>query len=94
MNSVSFVLGNGTSRKDISLDSLKDIGTTYGCNALYRTFSPRYLICVDSKMVHEINNAGYQQKHSVWTNYKEEYKNYTIPIDWINITVYKPGLIK
>ena len=26
--------------------------------------------------------------------YKEEYKNYTIPIDWINITVYKPGLIK
>ena len=25
---------------------------------------------------------------------KEEYKNYTIPIDWINITVYKPGLIK
>ena len=23
---------------------------------------------------------------------KEQYKNYTIPIDWINITVYKPGL--
>jgi hypothetical protein len=25
--------------------------------------------------------------------YKEEYKNYTIPIDYINITVYKPALI-
>jgi hypothetical protein len=24
---------------------------------------------------------------------KEEYKNYTIPIDWINITIYKPGLL-
>jgi hypothetical protein len=24
---------------------------------------------------------------------KEEYKNYTIPIDYINITIYKPGLI-
>ncbi len=23
---------------------------------------------------------------------KEQYKNYTIPLDWINITVYKPGL--
>lgn len=74
-NNIAFVLGNGTSRKDISLNSLKDIGITYGCNALYRTFSPHYLISVDSKMVHEINNAGYQQKHSVWTNYKEEYKN-------------------
>jgi len=25
--------------------------------------------------------------------YKEEYKNYTIPIDYINITIYKPGLL-
>jgi hypothetical protein len=25
---------------------------------------------------------------------KEEYKNYTIPIDYINVTIYKPGLIK
>jgi hypothetical protein len=25
---------------------------------------------------------------------KNETKNYTIPIDWINITVYKPGLLK
>ena len=25
---------------------------------------------------------------------KEEYKDYTIPIDWIEITIYKPGLIK
>jgi hypothetical protein len=24
---------------------------------------------------------------------KEEYKNYTIPIDYINITIYKPGLL-
>jgi hypothetical protein len=25
--------------------------------------------------------------------YQEEYKNYTIPIDYINITIYKPGLL-
>jgi hypothetical protein len=25
--------------------------------------------------------------------YGEEYKNYTIPIDYINITIYKPGLL-
>ena len=25
---------------------------------------------------------------------KEEYKDYTIPIDWINITIYKPSIFE
>ena len=32
------------------------------------SFSPDYLVAVDSKMIIEINNSGYQRKNQVWTN--------------------------
>lgn len=47
---------------------MREHGTIYGCNALYREFEPDFLIAVDVKMVNEIVNAGYQRTHSVWTN--------------------------
>jgi len=66
--SVAFVLGNGVSRQSINPFDLGIHGITYGCNALYREFSPDYLIAVDTKMVREIATAGYHKLHSVWTN--------------------------
>jgi len=66
--STAFVLGNGTSRQSINVENLKSYGKIYGCNALYRTFSPDYLVAVDVKMILEINKAGYQHRHTVWTN--------------------------
>jgi hypothetical protein len=74
---VAFVLGNGTSRKDISLDQLKTKGSIYGCNALYREFEPDYLVAVDTKMILEINKAGYQHSHEVWTNPNRAYHQMT-----------------
>ena len=73
MKKIAFVLGNGTSRKSINLDQLKENGTIYGCNALYREFEPDYLVAVDTKMILEINKAGYQHSHSVWTNPNRAY---------------------
>ena len=73
MTKTAFVLGNGTSRKSIKLEQLKTKGTVYGCNALYRDFDPDYLIAVDTKMILEINKAGYQHSHSVWTNANRAY---------------------
>ena len=73
-----FVLGNGTSRKNINLEGLRPYGTIYGCNALYRGFIPDYLIAVDTKMIREISTNGYQHKHPVWTNpnkYSRSVKN-------------------
>ncbi len=67
-NNVAFVLGNGTSRKSLNLNEIKNRGTVYGCNALYREFEPDYLIAVDVKMVNEIIASGYHISHSVWTN--------------------------
>lgn len=68
MSLIAFVAGNGVSRRQINLNQLKSKGKIYGCNALYRDFSPDYLIAVDVKMVVEINNARYQHSNEVWTN--------------------------
>lgn len=67
------MLGNGTSRKSIDLNNIKEQGTVYGCNALYREFDPDYLVAVDTKMILEINKAGYQHSHKVWTNPNRAY---------------------
>jgi hypothetical protein len=76
-NEVAFIIGNGTSRKSIPLEHLRDYGTIYGCNALYREFEPDYLIAVDTKMILEINKAGFQKNHSVWTNPNKAYQKFT-----------------
>ena len=65
---VAFVLGNGTSRKKINPFDLKQHGTIYGCNALFRTFAPDYLVAVDTKMIMEIQKTNYHHKHQVWSN--------------------------
>lgn len=64
----AFVLGNGFSRKHIDLHKLKSYGTIYGCNALYREFVPDHLVCVDTKMIIEVADAGYNKLYSVWSN--------------------------
>ena len=70
----SFVLGNGTSRSSIDVHTLSELGKIYACNAVYRSFSPDYLIAVDVKMVLEINKAGYQHNNEVWTNPNKSYQ--------------------
>ena len=68
------MLGNGTSRKSIDLNDLKSNGKVYACNAVYREFDPDYLVAVDTKMILEINKAGYQHSHEVWTNPNRAYQ--------------------
>ena len=73
-SNLAFVLGNGTSRKPIDPNTIINYGKIYGCNALYRTFKPNYLIAVDVKMILEINKAGYQHTNEVWTNPNKSYQ--------------------
>ncbi len=70
---VAFVIGNGTSREPINLESLRRHGTIYACNAVYRTFVPDYLIAVDTKMILEIARNQWQNNGRVWTNYNKVY---------------------
>ena len=54
MSQTAFVLGNGESRKGILIEDLKQHGTVFACNAVYRTERPDFLIAVDPKMILEI----------------------------------------
>lgn len=69
-----FVLGNGRSRQKIDPNRLKELGTVYGCNALYRDCVPDVLIAVDVKMILELNENNIQHKTQVWTNYNKQFQ--------------------
>ena len=59
MKKRAFIIGNGESRKDFDLTTLKKYGKIYACNAYYRDNPlPDVLIAVDSTMTHEIYNKG------------------------------------
>ena len=88
------VLGNGPTRLDFDLKHLKvhsgllgaDTVQTYGCNALYRDFTPDFLIASGHpEMVKEIANSQYVTDNVVYTNalHLLEYPNkfYLIPHD-------------
>ena len=42
-----FCIGNGESRKDFNLERLRQFGKIYGCNGLYRDFTPDVLVAMD-----------------------------------------------
>ena len=63
----AFVLGNGVSRLEVNLNTLKECGPIYGCNALYREFIPDVLISTDKPISDRIQNEGYAQKHRMYT---------------------------
>jgi len=79
-----FVLGNGESRKNINLNLLKDRGSVWGCNGLYRDFTPDALVCIDGGMMHEVYSSGYCSKNKTytrgWTKLPEE-----IYSDFVNL---------
>jgi hypothetical protein len=72
----AFVLGNGTSRLQIDCKSLKNYGTVYACNAIYRDFLPDHLIAVDPKMVMELVQNNIHTQVPVYTNFNNRYKDY------------------
>jgi hypothetical protein len=71
----SFVIGNGSSRLGFDLSKLRPHGKIFGCNALYRDFTPDCLVAVDAKMLFEIAETGYQHRYPVYTNKQEKIKH-------------------
>jgi hypothetical protein len=88
------VIGNGPSRLKFNLTWLKkysgllgaDTLQTYGCNALYRDFTPDFLLAIGNNgIVQEIADSGYTDNNIVYSNaiHLLEYPNkfYLIPHD-------------
>jgi len=67
MTPIAFIIGNGRSRLDIDLESLRGRGMIYGCNALYRDFTPDVLIATDSGIAKEIQESGYAKTNRFYT---------------------------
>lgn len=63
----AFVIGNGVSRLSINLELLKQHGKIYGCNALYREFTPDVLVATDRPIATAIQESGYALKNQFYT---------------------------
>lgn len=74
MSRRAFVLGNGKSRLQVDLHELRAHGKIYGCNALYRDFTPDVLVSTDRPMATEIENSGYAECNEFWTRMPNPYK--------------------
>jgi len=64
---VAFVLGNGISRNGLPLEHIQKLGKIYGCNALYREFTPDVLVATDRGISTAIQESGYPFKHKFYT---------------------------
>ena len=78
MSNIAFVLGNGESRKGIKIADLKEHGTVFACNGVYRTETPDFLIAVDPKMILEIAESEYVKNNQVWSNYNAQYEKHDV----------------
>lgn len=63
----AFVLGNGRSREDVSVQRLLELGSVYGCNALYRTHTVTALVATDQPIARAIQTSGYSAKNRFYT---------------------------
>lgn len=90
----AIVIGNGTSRKTFDLAHIarhkNGVGVhgalqSYGCNALYREFTPSFLVANGDVIVKEIAESGYCTNNIVYANatsiVKYPGKFYLIPQD-------------
>jgi hypothetical protein len=88
------IIGNGPSRLEFNLQNLKKpqglLGATtvqtYGCNALYRDFTPDFLVSTGNNgIVTEIANSNYVNNNIVYSNaihlLEHPSKFYLIPYD-------------
>jgi hypothetical protein len=63
----AFVVGNGISRQGIDLTQLQQLGPVYGCNALYREFTPDILVATDRAISAHIEKSGYPLTNKFYT---------------------------
>ena len=90
MSNIAFVLGNGESRRGIEINDLKERGTVFACNGVYRTHQPHWLVAVDPKMMLEIGETDYVIHNKVYSNFNAQYQKQQKLLD--HVTWAKPSL--
>lgn len=64
---IAFVLGNGISRRGLPLNDIKKYGHIYGCNALFRDYTPDVLVATDKPIAAHIEETGYSKTNKFYT---------------------------
>jgi hypothetical protein len=64
---IAFVLGNGISRRGLPLHDMSKYGHIYGCNALFRDFTPHVLVATDKPIAMHIEETGYSKTNTFYT---------------------------
>jgi len=77
---VAHIIGNSLDRKDFNLPLLngqtggeggvRGVGQSYGCNLLYKDFTPTFLICTNRSICSDLANEDYCEENIVFSNVK------------------------
>lgn len=70
----ALVIGNGESRRNVDVNSLKKKFTTIGCNAIHRDFIVDHLVCCDRRMVAESLENPYIENIYTRERYWHDFK--------------------
>lgn len=75
----AFIIGNGPSRRGYDLSRIKDEGTMFGCNALYRDYYkkhdlPHFLVAIDEKIITEIECSDFPSTRFIVPPYEEQFE--------------------
>jgi hypothetical protein len=79
-NPTAHIIGNGPSRKKFDLrllhgqtageEGIRSVGQSYGCNLLYRDFTPTFLFAFDKAVVADIAKTDYGVDNIVYSSAK------------------------
>lgn len=64
---IAFCMGNGHTIDNIDLESIKDVGPTYGCNSLIDKFELDNTIVVDKNLLIDLISRGINKKTNIYT---------------------------
>ena len=78
METVAYIIGNGKSRADFDINSLKGRGTIYGCNALYRDYADLvdYIVSIDSPIIEEITASDFPKEKFIVPPLDEQFEDH------------------
>lgn len=71
---LAFIIGNGTSRKEFDLNKLNNKGVVFGCNALFREYTPNYIVAIDDKAIDIVNNSKFPSHKIIIPPDRERYE--------------------
>lgn len=70
----ALIIGNGPSRLDFNLETIKGKLTTFGCNAIYRDFEPDWLVAIDQGIIAEIKNSDFPKEKFINVPWEEQFE--------------------